>query len=62
MEEKELGSFETGIGLSDEFFEKGKNPDTCALYPGSFELVRQCTGLITEPGIYSLRLQLVKLK
>lgn len=61
-EELELGSFHTGIALGDEFFTKGNNPDTRALLPASLELIKQCNGLITEPGIYSLRLQLVKLK
>jgi hypothetical protein len=61
-DEKELGSFHTGIAIGDAFFKKERDVDSLALIPASFELITKCFGLIKESGTYALRLQLVKLK
>lgn len=60
--EEEIGSFHTGLAVGDDYFAKQQNVTMDNLLPAVYELIHQCDGLIKEPGVYSFRLQIVKLK
>ena len=61
-DEIELGSFSSGLGIGDEFFNNESSKDEFFLLPLISELAHKCEGLIKEPGIYSFKLQVNKLK
>jgi len=60
--EQELGSFQTGVAITEEYFTACRNLKTDTLIPVIASLSEKCDGLITEPGIYGFYLQVVKLK
>lgn len=61
-EEEVIHSCYTGLAVSDEFFCKKQSMDDEDLLPAIHELATQCSGMIREPGMYALKLRLVKLK
>ncbi len=61
-QETEIYSCHTGIGVGDEFFHDKQHMTAEDLMPAVHQLVNQCDGMIKEPGIYAMRLTLVKLK
>lgn len=60
--EKEILSIHTGLAISDEFFSKKKALTEEDLLPAMRSLMKQCDGIITQAGLYAIRLQIVKLK
>jgi len=61
-DEIELGSFHTCVSLSDTFFSYQHNKDDYYLLPAIKSLINACDGLINEPGMYTFKLTLYKLK
>ena len=61
-EEKEIAYFTTGIAVMDEFFEKKGAMTERDLMPAFSELIHKCSGLIIEPGIYSISVKIMKIK
>jgi hypothetical protein len=59
--EKEIAYFTTGLAVSDEFFERKQAMTERDLMPAFSDLLYQCSGLITEPGIYSVSIKVMKI-
>lgn len=62
MNEKEIARFDTGIAVTDEFFLKKESMSADDLIAAFHELNQRCDGIIKYPGIYAIRMQIVKLK
>ncbi len=58
----EIGSFKTGLALGDNYFTGDQPKDDWYLLPALNSLIKECEGLIKEPGLYSFKLQVNKLK
>lgn len=61
-EEKEIASFNTAVAVGDDFFAKRQYMTAEDLMPAFHELNIKCDGIIKEPGIYAIRLQITKMK
>ncbi len=61
-DEKELGSFRTGLALGDTYFTGDTAKDDYYLLPAISSLMKECEGLIKVPGLYSFKLIVTKLK
>jgi len=60
--EKEIFSCYTGLGVGDDFFNKKTSMNSQDLLPAISQLINECDGKIKEPGIYALKLKIVRLK
>jgi hypothetical protein len=61
-DEVELGIFQTDIALGDDYFKCDNLNHDWILLPILSELKEQSDGIIKEPGIYSFKLIVTKLK
>jgi len=61
-DEKEIFSCHTGMAVSDDFFCQQQHMTDDDLLPAMHSLATACDGMIKGPGIYALKLRIVKLK
>lgn len=61
-DEKEVFSCHTGLALADSYFCQTQSMRAEDLLPAFSQLNAMCDGMITAPGLYAIKLQIVKLK